>query len=890
MSKLGKKLRSKHVELVLIVIFLLYSLRVINWFEYPYIIVSGDFRPPLIREAFTSRVLSTWDEIDFGTPSVYSPRILDPIYFFITVSQTFGANLYLAQIIGVFLIYFLGSLFTYVFIKQLANGDTIAGFIGAIFVTSNLHLISDREQTAIGFLDMVLMILPCLVTFTRGINVRSYKLMALSGLLFVLTYGTFPNYRASLICLIMIALICLYFFVERGVRFRWLENKTTKFLDVSFNTGLIRTYLRYLCVFIISILLASIWIISLVSMNSQGLVTAYNETTAPAFLKYLKPYDVLRLIAKWSFYEGALESPYVPYASVYMSNPLIIILSYLPPILAFTSLLMSKRKLTFFFSVIAVASLILTGAFNPGLSQLYSALATNVPLMIAFRESTHWIFFAILSYAILIGVTVSSLYRKLKNRKLQMIAIGLVIALLAATSYPLITGEVSENWLDPQIKGSYLPLSYGELNDALSNDYWCMLLPARQVYVVYNFTEGPFSSGNPYPLIFSKPVVSGVGTEYVQSENLDLITRLHELILTSENIASEGKISASSVEDVGFEPDKAVDGLLDTRWSSGKGVPQWLEIDWNETQRISGIRIMFEAAYAEDCVTEIWSNNSWVTQVTVKNSTSSVFSSSFLNPIETTRLRLYFTRTTDRFPSVSIYEFEIYAQNQKISSMLGMMGIKYLVLEKDIVLGNTYDLSELHLNEIESIALEKEWDEFTLYSNGLALQKLYVSDNTINYTTLDDMRKATESLPWDLLKHSAFLNSTSVNPAANETLALPDSFVWTEDSPTSYEVHAESKGAFLLAFLESYDRHWKLYINGSQIAETSHLRVNAYANGWLIKDTGELSMKIEYETQSLFTNSIIASVILSGLLLIFFSRKELAAVTRLFRRRLRRDY
>lgn len=216
MDKLRKSFHLKSVEVLLIIIFFLFSLKVINWFEYPYIIVGGDLRPPLVREAFTNRVLSTWDEIDFGIPSVYSPRILDPFYFFITVCQTFGISLYTAQIVAVFLIYFLASVLAYMFIKQLTYGDTIAAFIATFFLTSNLHLISDREQTAIGFLDVALMILPCLVAFTKGISTNSYKLIALSGLLFVLTYGTFPNYRTSVICLIMIVLVCLYFLLARG--------------------------------------------------------------------------------------------------------------------------------------------------------------------------------------------------------------------------------------------------------------------------------------------------------------------------------------------------------------------------------------------------------------------------------------------------------------------------------------------------------------------------------------------------------------------------------------------------------------------------------------------------------------------------------------------------
>ena len=87
-------------------------------------------------------------------------------------------------------------------------------------------------------------------------------------------------------------------------------------------------------------------------------------------------------------------------------------------------------------------------------------------------------------------------------------------------------------------------------------------------------------------------------------------------------------------------------------------------------------------------------------------------------------------------------------------------------------------------------------------------------------------------------------------------------------------MNADSKGPFILAFLESYDASWKLYVNGRMISETSHLEVNGYANGWLINETGNLMIRIEYQTQSLISASIIASLILPSLLLIYLSRRE----------------
>jgi hypothetical protein len=885
---LRRKLRFKSAEVLVLVVFFFFSLRVINWFEYPYIMVSGDFRPPLVKEAFANRILYTWNEIDFGIPSVYSPRILDPFYFLTTVFQTLGVSLYLAQMVTVFLMYFVSSILMYLYVKQLTDGDIVASFIAALFVTANVHLISDREQTAIGFIDIVLMILPSLVTFTKGLNTRSLKWTAASGLLFLLTYGSFPNYRTTLLCGIALALTALFLFMSKGLKANY-QAASHRLLKIGIDVDLLRAYLKHIFTIIASSLLASLWLIVLLITNLAGLFGLYKEMGAPLFVLNIQPHDVLRLITKWSFYTGALGQPYVPYRDSYTRDPLIVTLSYIPVAIAFASLLTSRsRKLTIYFGVVALLSLLLASGFNPYFSQLYFALATQVPLMLAFREPTSWIFLVVLSYSVLIGIAFSALYHKFKKRKFKSAALGFALVLFLSTTYPLVTGDVTRNWLMPSIKGSYFPPSYAELNNVLPSQYWTLLLPGRNTYVVYNFTEGLLSCGNPYPLVFSKPIISGVGTEYVQSENLELVNKLHELMVTNENVALEGKVSASSTEGVEFEPEKAVDGQFQTRWSSGKGVPQWFEVDWNQTQPIHEISIVFEAAYAEDYRVETWNDTSWVTQLIVKNNTSYVCTHSFPHPVATAKLRLYFTKTTEQFPSISIWELEVYARNPGISKLLGVLGIKYLVLEKNITLGNTYDIDLLDLNGSGNFVLAKEWDEVALYSNAFALQKLYVSDNTVSYETLEDVCKVAENSQWEILQHSVFVNSSSTDLTINNTLALPDDFLWMEHSPTSYEAHTESKGAFFLVFLESYDPNWRLYVNGSAVSEATHLKVNAFANGWLIDSTGSLTIRVEYETQSLFTISIVASIVLPAMLLVFLSRKELKKIIRLVRDGFRR--
>ena len=87
MKRFRDRIHLNHVELLLFVVFLLVNLRVLNWFEPSYIVMGGDLRPPVFPSAFLKGVLYTWNDIDWGVPSVYSPRILDPFSFFVTAFQ-----------------------------------------------------------------------------------------------------------------------------------------------------------------------------------------------------------------------------------------------------------------------------------------------------------------------------------------------------------------------------------------------------------------------------------------------------------------------------------------------------------------------------------------------------------------------------------------------------------------------------------------------------------------------------------------------------------------------------------------------------------------------------------------------------------------------------------
>ncbi len=888
--------RAITTERLVVIIFLVLSLRVLLWFEYPRIIVAGDFRPPLNAEAFTTHAIYAWNEIDFGIPSVYLPRMLDPFNSLVTISSWLGFDIYSAQMLAIIIMYFLMSILVYAYVRELADGDRILAFVSALFFNFNVFLVNDREQTAVGFVSIVLMLLPSLATFARALRKRSRGYAALSGMLLVLTLGAFPNYRPLLLGVFAVMLTTLYFLISRGSKIQLSKIKGTGWkFDVSVDTRSIVDDLKSVLVFCFTAILASLWVLVIVAANWNTLLSAYSRISPSSFAFDVQSYDIFRLIAQWSFYTEGAGHPYVPYADIYLHNPAIILLTFLIPVLAFATLLAHSKheKLKIYFAVVGLVSIFLTAGFTEYLRGIYNSITTSIPLLAAFRTPTNWVFFVILSYSILLGILLSNLCKRFKGVLPKLFSLTLITLLFVSTAFPLITGDITRNWLDPTVKGSTFPESYDRVNDKLSYRYWALLLPRRTVYVVYNFSSGTLGCGNPYPFIFSKPIISGLGTEYVDPLKLDLIDQLHELVLmgnqTITDITQRGNITASSVQGPGYSPQEAIDGSNMTRWSSAPGVPQWLEIEWEKPQELEDIKISFELAYAKAYSIQTWNGTDWVNQISVQNNTSLNCYHTFPELVETDKVRLYFTEAA-HWGSISIWEITVrkHYESPSLSSRgLGIFGVAYLVLEKSIAVGAAYNVTEARekLNETHDFVLLEEWDDIALYQNLHSVEKLYVADTNLMYLGQSDIYNYLTDTPWDTLERSILTTEATSDSLANVSAMLPEDFTWKEISPCRYEANVMSKGPFFVAFLENFDTQWKLGVNEKTVPESNHFVINTFGNGWLVDANGNLTLELTFQTQEFMVPSIVASLILPLLLITGTQIRKIVVLAKHFKLR-----
>ncbi|OGH56031.1 MAG: hypothetical protein A3G34_06665 [Candidatus Lindowbacteria bacterium RIFCSPLOWO2_12_FULL_62_27] len=86
----------------------------------------------------------------------------------------------------------------------------------------------------------------------------------------------------------------------------------------------------------------------------------------------------------------------------------------------------------------------------------------------------------------------------------------------------------------------------------------------------------------------------------------------------SVNLALNKVVAASSIEDSGMEPARAVDGDLGTRWASQWSDAQWIWVDLGSPQAIRRVTLHWEYAYGKDYTLQTSDDSfNWTTRATI---------------------------------------------------------------------------------------------------------------------------------------------------------------------------------------------------------------------------------------------------------------------------------
>ena len=221
------------------------------------------------------------------------------------------------------------------------------------------------------------------------------------------------------------------------------------------------------------------------------------------------------------------------WAYPYLSNPLLIIASFMFPILAFLAPILVKErkdKITIlFFAFLGLFGLFLSIGAHPPLGNIYVFLMERVPGFAAFRSGYYkFIPVVYLAFSILIGFSAYSLVSRIRFKKAPLLGI-IFILLILLYHYPYFqnTNFDIDKPFNLMVKVPDYVLKFAKYENSTPDTYRTLVIPPpADAYNIKTFTWGYFGSYPIFPLITDRGFV--VNDQFVYNENENkLITSLY---------------------------------------------------------------------------------------------------------------------------------------------------------------------------------------------------------------------------------------------------------------------------------------------------------------------------------------------------------------------------
>ena len=204
-----------------------------------------------------------------------------------------------------------------------------------------------------------------------------------------------------------------------------------------------------------------------------------------------------------------------------------------------------------------------------------------------------------------------------------------------------------------------------------------------------------------------------------------------------------------------------------------------------------------------------------------------------------------------------------------MSSIFGILGIKYILVQSNALKSspydpNYYDLFQLNyiyanINKSYNIKFVKNYSNTSLYEN-LNYVPLIYATNVYNIGNSSDTELVNliTNQSFDIKMDSAYVtyipgfynDSNTINASRIENFKEPE-INFTYNNPTLVTVKIRNATTpFYLVFRETYGTHWHAYINGKLVPLKDHIAVNGFANAWYINKTGNYTVTIYYTQQT----------------------------------------
>lgn len=877
------------------------------WFSIDKIVTSGDLILPPNSLNFLKDRLYIWNEVDFGQPSILLARLISPLYLTMGVLNGIGVPTEWGQIVYSVLMYFLGSYAIYkltkVFLPK-TKGSSIPLF-AAFFYLFNPLLINDGIQTSIMFLSSYVALPAVLYFYIQSLNKHSYRYAFVTALTLTFLASGIPSFRDLIIGLFLLGSYTVYYICTSRNFKNWL-----------FIFGLIVVFTFILNLF---------WLFPFI-MNPEQLLEKFNFLKAiPSNFfthKYTTLLNVLRGFGKWSFFSSVQGIPYFAYSQCYNENVMVILTTFLLPIIVFSAFFFSRRRELLFMYSTALLFLFLSKGINPPGGELYALMVNAIPFFKAIRESFFFLQGLMIPYSFLYAYScqgILDVLSKFVSKKLfsnflkkrclaKVVLIPLVVLPLFVISWPLLTGDVITLWSDPNWKGVTFPESYKEISKILemNESTHVLVLPQSTSYVTYNWG---YSGGRnvlnhllPVPLVMSHP-----GDEYFPSTSIDFIQHLYNLAQTGEYHLLANLLSITGTEFIVIETGLTAElGEMATKYINDLNKsPYFTKV--REFDEVVLFRVQYSSAmiYSPDkSVTyheEVVPSNQYLVVNDLSNGWRGA--PNIVTEYDGTVTRL-------EYDSSGQY---IYCLKVVPLPFKGLHKGDYLVLpfktspEASVIVAIAQEkASDIYLNAMNPTPthIRSAYTSDTLYtliyrvpddiSDAISI-KLYATNflfreyaGTLSFffgtlsiveeigglidavSTID----STQKQEWALLN----LDDADINVTEIERIITnfsPDLTFFKKDK-TRYVVEVNSTNPFVLILSQTYDDGWTAKIGSETIK--NHFAINGFANGWIIGDSGQLRIILEYSPQRDVEIGRVLTIVAIFISLTWFLKKKIKYV------------
>ena len=443
--------------LLMVSLFLLFMLVPICWFREEYTAVAGyDYATSLKPLDDVKRSLYLWDErLYTGSSNIISVATL-PYFLIQYIFQYMAGSLYRGQMLFFILLFILPGLSMYYFLRSTFDGDrqkNTISFFGSIFYMFNAFVVVKWNRGELLTLFSYGLLPIYLGLVDRGLKGRfglSFIIVfIISILLLPVTIGHTADF---LIVVSVVSAFTLWHFVtERG---KMVMLKRLSVLGAS------------------AVLLNAWWIFPLAGFAGTGVDEASSFTaTDLSLVNYYSSWaTMLNLFKMWFFPTYATQMEF----SKQFYRPGTILF----PLVAFSSLLFTRRSIVIFFAILGIAGLWLSKGTFPPFPDLYKWLYLNVPYFFIFRAPTRYFpLIYTISLAVLVGYCCARFYliseRLLSEKRtiLKVVKCGftfIIIFLIFFHAWPLFSRDtlfrtVKNDVLNPSVFVN-IPPYYESLN------------------------------------------------------------------------------------------------------------------------------------------------------------------------------------------------------------------------------------------------------------------------------------------------------------------------------------------------------------------------------------------------------------------------------------------